>query len=342
MFDFFGLLFLILVFLLTYGLTKVALIYSLSKGLIDRPGCRTSHKNSMPRGGGISIVITFLISVIALTWSDSLNSFNNAYLSVVVGCSIVAALGFWDDHKHIPAKWRFLVQLFAAFISLMLLPVLPDITFFSMQANLPLLAVPFFVTVLIWSLNLYNFMDGIDGIASIQAITVSISAALILIFNGEIQMAYLLFVLSASVCGFLFWNWPPAMVFMGDACSGFLGFLLGLMAIITSINGAINLWSWLILLAIFVVDATYTLVRRILQGEKCYEAHRSHAYQILSRQYSSHKKITLSVLIVNIFWLFPLAYLSSIHQYWAPVLGLIAILPLIIVVHRAKAGLLND
>jgi len=129
---------------------------------------------------------------------------------------------------------------------------------------------------------------------------------------------------------------------MGDACSGFLGFVLGLMAIITSLGEAINIWSWLILLAVFIVDATYTLIRRVLQGQKWYDAHRSHAYQILSRRYNSHKKITLAVLAINVLWLFPLAYLSSIQEYWAPVLSLIAISPLVVVAHKAKAGLIND
>ena len=129
---------------------------------------------------------------------------------------------------------------------------------------------------------------------------------------------------------------------MGDACSGFLGFVLGLLAIITSLESSINLWSWLILMAVFIVDATYTLLRRILRGEVWYEGHRSHAYQILSRRYKSHKRIALGVSFVNIIWLLPLAYLASIYEYWAPLLSLIALLPLLVVVHRVKAGLLND
>ena len=340
--ELFLLLLLFFAILMTYGLTKIALLYALKKGLIDSPGCRTSHQNDTPRGGGVSIVVTFLLFVVAMIWWSSGKSINNIYVSIVVGGAIVSVLGFWDDHRHIPAKWRFSVQLIAASVSLLLLSELPAISFFSMQISLFLLALPFYAMVLVWLLNLYNFMDGIDGIASVQAITVSAGAALILVLNGEHEIAYLLLFLSASVSGFLLWNWPPAKVFMGDACSGFLGFVLGLIAISTSLGAAINIWSWLILFAVFVVDATYTLIRRVLQGEKWYEAHRSHAYQILSRRYKSHKKITLGIIIINVVWLLPLAYLASIYEYWAPVLTLIALFPMMIVDYRVEAGVFND
>jgi glycosyltransferase WbpL len=330
-------------FLITFWLTKIAILYALKNGLIDSPGDRTSHQSDIPRGGGISVVFVFLIFVAVLLWTDTFKLVDSSYFSsIIFGGAVVAVLGFWDDHLHVPAKWRLLVQFFAAFVSLVILPEIPSVNFFSMHVNSLLIVFPFYIMLLIWLLNLFNFMDGIDGIASVQAITVSISAGLILVFNGETQMSSLLFVLSATVCGFLIWNWPPARVFMGDACSSFLGFMFGLMAIISSHGDEINLWSWLILLAVFVVDATYTLIQRLLQGEMYYDAHRSHTYQILSRQYNSHKKVTLGVLAINIIWLFPLAYFASIHEYWGPVLSFIALSPLLFIAHRSKAGRLND
>ena len=185
-------------------------------------------------------------------------------------------------------------------------------------------------------------MDGIDGLASIEAITVSASAAVILLLNGSEAAAQILLILSACVAGFLIWNWPPAKIFMGDASSGFLGFTLGLMAVITSNNDAISLWSWLILLAVFVTDTTYTLIRRIVNGDKWYEAHRSHAYQILSRQYRSQKKVTVAVITINIAWLFPLAYLATKYEYWASLISIIAVLPLVISAYNVDAGMQND
>jgi Fuc2NAc and GlcNAc transferase len=90
------------------------------------------------------------------------------------------------------------------------------------------------------------------------------------------------------------------------------------------------------------VDATFTLLRRVFIGEMWYEAHRSHAYQILSRRYNNHKKITLSVLTINAIWLFPLAYLASIYEYWAPLYSFIALTPLVLVAHGVKAGMVHD
>ena len=140
-------------------------------------------------------------------------------------------------------------------------------------------------------------MDGIDRIAIIEVITVSASIAVILLLNDSETEAQILLVLSAYLAECLVRNWPPAKIFMGDASSSFLGFTLGLVAIITSNNDAISLWSWLILLAVFVVDATYTLVSQMVNGDKWYEAHRGQAHQILSRQYHSQKKVMVAVLI---------------------------------------------
>ena len=179
MFDIYSVLLLVFALIITYGLTKIARIYALKQGLIDSPGYRTSHQNNTPRGGGISIVITFLLFVVALMLWDNFKSINNTYMSsIILGGTIVATLGFWDDHQNIAVKWRFLVQLLAASGSLLLLSELPEISFFSMQTNLSFGALPFYSVVLIWLLNLFNFMDGIDGIASVEAISVSIGAAL--------------------------------------------------------------------------------------------------------------------------------------------------------------------
>ena len=173
-------------------------------------------------------------------------------------------------------------------------------------------------------------MDGIDGIAGVEAICVAGGGALIIrLNNGDAAQSFWLMTLAAATLGFLFWNWPPAKIFMGDACSGFLGFILGIFALVTSATAGINLWSWLILLGIFLTDATITLIRRILRKEKFYKAHRSHGYQILSRRFNSHLKVTLYCLFINIFWLFPLASLASFHSEWGAVCALIAFSPLV-------------
>jgi len=334
-------LFLITSIIVTYLLTKVALKYAIKTGLFDLPNKRSSHVIKTARGGGISIVITFLVILVFLSILTK-NNHNSLTLSLLSGGLIVSILGFWDDHRDISAKWRFIIHFIAAFISLQILVELPNAYIFSVTISFTFLLYFLYSMTLVWLLNLYNFMDGIDGIASIEAITVLVSAALIFYIQGNSNTPQLLLILSSCVIGFLFWNWPPAKIFMGDACSGFLGFTIGLMAISTSNSEEINLWSWLILLSVFVVDATYTLIRRIIRGDKWYEAHRSHAYQILARYYNSHKKVTLGVLAINIFWLFPFAYLAAIFEYWAPAFTLIAISPLVFIDYKVGAGTRND
>ena len=156
--------------------------------------------------------------------------------------------------------------------------------------------------------------------------------------QDQIAWMTLLSYLAFCVAGFLVWNWPPAKVFMGDACSGFLGFTLGLLAIITSLEPVINVWSWLILFGVFVVDATTTLITRVARGEKWYEAHRSHAYQILSRHFHSHRKVSVGVMIINVLWLLPMGFLAAIFPFWGLLICCVALLPLLILAVRVGAG----
>ena len=152
-------------------------------------------------------------------------------------------------------------------------------------------------------------MDGIDGIAGIEALSATLSAGLLVIFVlGDHAIADINFLMSAAVAGFLIWNFPPAKIFMGDAGSGFLGLVLGALVLLNTHIAPQMLWVWLILLGVFIVDATYTLIRRLIRGDRIYEAHRSHAYQYASRKYGSHLPVTLAVLAINIFWLAPWSF----------------------------------
>jgi Fuc2NAc and GlcNAc transferase len=187
-------------------------------------------------------------------------------------------------------------------------------------------------------INLFNFMDGIDAIASVETITVSIAAAIILLGAGNASFTYVLLALAAATTGFLIWNWPPAKIFMGDGGSSYIGFALAAVAIATSHGGGINLWSWLILFAVFVVDATVTLVVRMLRRERWHEAHRTHAYQHAARGLGSHLPVSLSTGAINLFWLLPLAWLASKRPDSAWWLAIVAILPLVFAVIRLRAG----
>lgn len=154
------------------------------------------------------------------------------------------------------------------------------------------------VIAIVWMINLYNFMDGIDGIAGTEAITISGAAAIFLWVQNSGLVAVCLLIL-AAVLGFLIWNWPPAKIFMGDVGSGFLGFVIAVLAIWSENSGAAPLLIWLLLLGVFIVDATVTLVKRMTRGEKLYEAHRSHVYQLAVQAGYSHKQVTLTILLIN-------------------------------------------
>jgi len=189
---------------------------------------------------------------------------------------------------------------------------------------------------LTWLITLYNFMDGIDSIATTEAITVLAGASLILL--GHHHSAELPLLLIAPLLGFLALNMPPAKIFMGDGCSGYLGISIGLLAIIISSTTAMNLWCWAILLAVFISDSSWTLTTRILTGQRWQEAHRSHAYQILSRKRQSHGQITSGVAAINLCWLTPLAWLASLTPEYAAIVTLIAYLPLCLLCAQQKAG----
>jgi Fuc2NAc and GlcNAc transferase len=194
------------------------------------------------------------------------------------------------------------------------------------------------VFYLVWMLNLYNFMDGIDGIASVEAICSCLCACVLYWAAGFDSLIVVPLVLVMAVSGFLYWNFPPARIFMGDGGSGFLGITLGLISLQAAWVSSEFFWVWLILLGVFIVDATVTLIRRALRGEKVYEAHRSHAYQFASRQYRRHLPVTLAVVAINLLWLLPIA---ACVVFWDldGALGLIlAYVPLVIMALRFHAG----
>ena len=151
-------------------------------------------------------------------------------------------------------------------------------------------------------------------------------------------MALLSATLFASGAGFLLWNWPPAKIFMGDVGSGFIGFSFGVMALLSTQHGSMTIWTWVLLLGIFIVDATVTLFRRYRRNERWYEGHACHAYQNAARRYKSHGKVTITVILVNCVWLAPLAWLSANRPDLGVYLAILGIAPLIVLAIKFQAG----
>lgn len=279
--------------------------YALSRSLLDIPNYRSSHTIATPRGGGVAIVAAFLLVLVVL-YSLSMISF-----SVFVACtgsgSLVAAIGFVDDHRHIAARWRLFGHVIAAVWIVYWMGGIPPLQLLGFMFDAGWISYFLGGVYLVWMLNLYNFMDGIDGLASVEAICVCLGACILYWVGGFDSLVAVPLLLAASVSGFLFWNFPPAKIFMGDAGSGFLGIILGALALQGAWVSSQFLWAWLILLGVFIVDATFTLLRRMIRGDKVYEAHRSHAYQFASRVYGRHLPVTLGVAAINVFWLLPIA-----------------------------------
>lgn len=314
--------------------------YALAKSLMDIPNARSSHSVPTPRGGGVAIVVTFLALLPLLGWAGWLGW--PSVIGLFGGGAWVAVVGFLDDHGHIAARWRLLAHFIGAGWLLAWLPALPQLALAGYNFDLGLLGYGLAALMLVWLLNLYNFMDGIDGIASIEAITVCVGGALLYALIGIPMLAAAPLLLAACVGGFLVWNFPPARIFMGDAGSGFLGLILGGLTLQAAWVTPQLLWGWLILLGVFIVDATFTLLRRLLRGDKVYEAHRSHAYQYASRQYGAHLPVTLAVLAINVLWLLPWACIVALGYVDGFLALLISWLPLVLLAVRFNAGQLEQ
>lgn len=292
-------------FVLTAGLRS----YALRRSLIDVPNARSSHSVPTPRGGGVAIVAVVAVGLSALPFAGLASE---SLIWAVVGAGLgVAALGFADDHGHIAARWRLLGHFLASGWALFWLGGLPALTVFGTTLDLGWLGHLLALLFLAWMLNLYNFMDGIDGIASIEAICVCLGAlscyAVAVSEGATYSLGYIEWVVVAAVTGFACWNFPRARIFMGDAGSGFLGIVVAILALNAAWVAPQLLWSWLILLGVFIVDATFTLLHRLLRGEAAYQAHRSHAYQTAARRVAGHVLVTVAVALITLGWLLPWA-----------------------------------
>ncbi len=195
---------LIMSLVMTAGLRR----YALARSVIDVPNARSSHTVPTPRGGGVAIVLTFLLAMVGLMLSGAEQI--RILLALGGAGALIAVIGFMDDHGHIAARWRLLGHFIAAAWMLGWLGGLPPLLLFGWTLDLGWLGGALAAFYLVWLLNLYNFMDGIDGIASVEAITACLGAAWLYWLGGLSGAAMLPLLLAAAVAGFLYWNFPPA------------------------------------------------------------------------------------------------------------------------------------
>ena len=323
--------------LISLFLTGAIRRLALEHGMVDVPNERSSHAIPTPRGGGVAIVVGASIGAIALAMVGVLST--ASLLTLLVGAGAVAVVGFFDDRGGLSARVRFSVHVAAAALSMYWMGGLPAIQVADDMIRFGWGGYVLGILGIVWSLNLFNFMDGIDGIAASQATFMTLAGAAIALLTGVTgALPALAVVVSMACLGFLRWNWPPAKIFMGDAGSGYLGFVIAVLALHAGGESGTGMLVWLILGAVFFVDATVTLARRLARGERPYQAHRRHAYQLLARRWGSHRRVTLLSSAVNVLWLLPCAYMAALYPHKAAWITLAALLPIGIGVFAAGAG----
>ena len=318
---------------LTWYVRRVAL----ARGFIDHPNARSSHSLPTPRGGGVAIVLVSTLGVCGLALLRIIDT--RLALALAGGGLAVAWIGFMDDKGSATVRVRFAIHAAAAVWAMYVLGGVPALQFGDKQIDLGITGNILGTVAIVWTLNLFNFMDGIDGIAASEAMFVTAGGAAIAVVCGSsAAVPGAALVVAAASFGFLFWNWPPAKIFMGDVGSGYLGYVIAVLALAAARENPVALYVWLILGGVFFVDATVTLLRRLARRERVHEAHRSHAYQWLSRRWQSHLKVTLFVWAINIFWLAPMAWLCTRYPSNSLLFVGIALGPLVVGALIAGAG----
>jgi Fuc2NAc and GlcNAc transferase len=315
-------------FCAAYAMTAWLLRHSPVSRLLDQPNSRSSHSAPTPRGGGLSIVAVTIAGAVLLCSMGKLSL--EPAVALVLGGLCVAAVGFWDDMRSAPIAVRMSVHVGAALLAVYCLGGASSLRIGGHLVDLGTAGSVLMVLAIVWTLNLYNFMDGIDGLAASEAVFVLLSGAgLALILGGASPVEVAAPLIAGAAClGFLVWNWPPASIFMGDVGSGFVGYAIAVFAIESSRSGAVNIYAWLILGGVFLVDSTLTLFRRLLRGERVYQAHRTHGYQWMARRWGSHRRVTAAVVFVNVLWLLPCAALAVKSPSRAPWICALALAPL--------------
>ena len=304
--------------------------YAIYIGIISNPNYRTLHELSTPRGGGIVFSTLFILAIL-LIWRY-LQLSDNLLLILGVGGGVASLLGFIDDIKNIRARFKLIIQLLLSSWVLYCL-YLDNLLFLNWMPFF--LTIPAFLFFMVWIINAYNFMDGVDGMAASGAIFTSLTLALVLSLTGNsVELIAIFILMAALISGFIFFNWPPASIFMGDAGSVFLGYIFGSLLLFTSLNGYISIWIWLTVFGYFFADTTVTQIVRVISIKKWYLPHRSHAYQNLARITGSHLKVTSGVTLYNIIWILPLTLLSALKPEMAVIISMLAICPALVIAYK--------
>jgi Fuc2NAc and GlcNAc transferase len=289
------------------------------------PNYRSLHQQPTPSGGGVAFALVFLV-VLGGAWLAR-PADPRLMMAVGAGGFAAALAGFLDDRHETAQRVKLAIYaslsawaLFCAggrpLVDLPWVPAVIDLAFSWIA--------------LVWLMNLYNFMDGIDGMASSGAVGICTILCLALWLRGGDQALLFSSALLAACClGFLVFNWPPARIFMGDAGSLFLGYSFAAMVALTVTRGQVSAWTWLVILGYFAGDTTTTVLWRMATTRRFYQGHRSHAYQNLARVLGSHLRVVRGVLLYQLLWLVPLTVWSVRRPDTAPLAAALALGPVV-------------
>jgi UDP-N-acetylmuramyl pentapeptide phosphotransferase/UDP-N-acetylglucosamine-1-phosphate transferase len=259
------------------------------RAILDHPNDRSSHSVPTPRGGGLAVLPVLVVAWIAAGLDD------RAALVLVLAVA-VGAISWADDLWGLPVVARLIAQGLAVAVGMLALPPAHPV----FQGLLPPLPDRLLAGIVwLWFVNLFNFMDGIDGISGVEAASIGTGLALALRLAGDgSPLALYALALATAVLGFLVWNWHPARIFLGDVGSVGLGYLLGWLLLAAACAG---LWAPALLLPLYyLADATLTIGRRALRGEPVWQAHRQHFYQQAARRFASHATVSLWLVALNL------------------------------------------
>ncbi len=290
----------ILLLLSSFFLTYLIKNYAIKKSLVATVNERSSHTIPTPHGGGIAISVTWFIGLFYLFFTNQIEQ--NFFYALLFGV-VISIVSFFDDIYELSPKLRLIIQATVAIGGLYFLGGFETLTFGIFDIQNPIFTNIFAFFMIIWFINLYNFLDGINGYAGSEALFLAVSG--FILFGGNHFL-----VLAMAVLGFLYWNWNKAKIFMGDVGSTLLGYNIAIFTIYYANHDPVNLWIWITLFGVFWFDATFTLIRRKLNGENLSQAHKKHAYQRLTQAGWSHYKVTNYSIGLNVI-IFILVYFVS-------------------------------
>jgi len=328
----------IISFIGTYAIERIFVNCNI---FIDKPSGRSSHSSAIPTAGGLAILFSYLVYVVSLSYIYNIQE--NSFFILFAALLPIIIIGLIDDLNEINIFVRLLAQFFSALIIIYYFQISKNIFDVNLYSQSSFIIIFLSVLLSMWLMNLYNFMDGVDGYASSESIFVSLSASLIAYINDPSNLIYIYILgIGLSNIGIIIRNWHPAKIFMGDTGSVSTGCILAFFIFFSASESVISIYTWLILLSIFISDSTYTLLVRIVTKKNISMPHLTHGFHILTNNKKSHLFTTKTMIIFNIIWVFPLAILSNIFMNYHIIISFIAYLPLLMYLIKIGAGLENS